>query len=222
MKYSDVLEKHIYTVDFNPVRNCEFNDKHLAVVLKKNIDIRTVIVVPLTKSSNGEGVNKCNIGKIASLPNNLKNTDSFVVYNQVRTVNCNRLYALKDDSNSRINANVDDTVFDQILSLCLDELSDGFSIEGKLDYYLDRYIQNVIETVTNIAYDIKRLTNTNKENNKSKIKELQLKIVSLLSIDIGYNKYIKDIDKENGIDDIIEQCLRTSLIYLSESKTEAI
>lgn len=222
MKYSDVLERHVYTVDFNPVRNCEFNDKHLTVVLKKNIDIRTVIVVPLTKSSNGEGVNKYNIGKIASLPNNLKNTDSFVVYNQVRTVNCDRLYALKDDFNNRINAIVDDKVFDGIISQCLDELSDGFSIEGKLDYHLDRYIKNVIETVTNIAYDIKRLTSGDIKDSEPKIKELQLKITSLLSIDIGYNKYIKDIDKENGIEDIIEQSLGTSVIYLSKPDTEAI
>lgn len=92
-------------------------DCNLALVLKKNKDNRTVIVVPLTKSSNGEGVNKINVGKIESLPNNLKNRDSFAVYNQVRTVNCDRFYALKDDAGDRVSSKVSDgTLSNSLLS----------------------------------------------------------------------------------------------------------
>ena len=38
MRYSDIKEKYVYYVDFNPVKACEFNNNHLAVVLKKNND----------------------------------------------------------------------------------------------------------------------------------------------------------------------------------------
>lgn len=102
MKFSDIFINHLYYVDFDPVRNCEFNGKHLSLVLKKKNDNQTLIVIPLTKSSNGDGVNKLNIGRLDNLPNNLKAYNSYAVYNQVRTVNCSRFYALKDDDNNRI------------------------------------------------------------------------------------------------------------------------
>ncbi|MDR1550194.1 MAG: type II toxin-antitoxin system PemK/MazF family toxin [Hungatella sp.] len=60
MRFSDVKVQHIYSVDFDPVNICEFNRKYFAIVLTKNIDKKTVIVMPLTTSSNGEGENKVN------------------------------------------------------------------------------------------------------------------------------------------------------------------
>lgn len=35
MRFSDVKVGYIYNVIFDPVRDCEFDGKHLAVVLKK-------------------------------------------------------------------------------------------------------------------------------------------------------------------------------------------
>ena len=93
------------------MRNCEFDGKHLTLVLKKNQDNKTVIVVPLTRSSNGDGQNKVNIGEIEGLPSNLKTGDSYAVYNQVRTLNCNRFYALKDDLGNRVSVNIKNEVF---------------------------------------------------------------------------------------------------------------
>lgn len=54
MKFSDIKVKHIYNVIFDPVRDCEFNGKHLALVLKQNNDKRTFIVMPLTSEPNGD------------------------------------------------------------------------------------------------------------------------------------------------------------------------
>lgn len=33
--FSEIKEQHIYYVDFDPVKTCEFNGKHLVIVLKK-------------------------------------------------------------------------------------------------------------------------------------------------------------------------------------------
>jgi mRNA-degrading endonuclease toxin of MazEF toxin-antitoxin module len=90
VRYSDIHLKKIYYVNFNPVRQCEFDGKHLAVVLKKNNDSRTVVVAPLTTSSNGIGKNKIELGYLSVLPQALRSQKSYLVYNQIRTVNCNR------------------------------------------------------------------------------------------------------------------------------------
>ena len=68
MRFSDVKERYLYYVDFDPVRYCEFNGNHLAVVLKKNNDKRTAIVMPLTSRENGVGTNKILIDNIEDLP----------------------------------------------------------------------------------------------------------------------------------------------------------
>ena len=38
MRFSDIKVGCIYNVIFDPVRDCEFDGKHLAVVLKRNND----------------------------------------------------------------------------------------------------------------------------------------------------------------------------------------
>ena len=58
MKASDIKVGYIYYVDYEPVRNGEFNGVHLSVVLKMNSDRYTFVVMPLTSSANGNGVNK--------------------------------------------------------------------------------------------------------------------------------------------------------------------
>jgi mRNA-degrading endonuclease toxin of MazEF toxin-antitoxin module len=51
LKTSDIKVGHIYYVDYEPVRDCEFNGLHLSLVLKKNNDKHTFIVMPLTSSA---------------------------------------------------------------------------------------------------------------------------------------------------------------------------
>ncbi|MDR1320708.1 MAG: type II toxin-antitoxin system PemK/MazF family toxin [Gracilibacteraceae bacterium] len=97
MKSTDIKIGHIYYVDYEPVRDGEFNGKHLSVVLKRNNDKYTFVVMPLTSSANGVGVNKIKIGKVAGLPPNIRNNDTYAVFDQVRTVNANRFMAVKDE-----------------------------------------------------------------------------------------------------------------------------
>lgn len=95
MKSSEIRVGDIYNVDFEPVRKGEFDKIHLAVVIKKNKDGRTFIVVPLTGSPTGSGLNKLHIGKIDTLPLSLQDKETYAVYDQVRTVNASRFRTLK-------------------------------------------------------------------------------------------------------------------------------
>ncbi len=107
MKFSHIKPRSIYIVDFDPVRQCEFNGRHLALVLKRNNDKNTFIVMPLTSSPNGENINKINIGNIDTLPPSLRNNITYAVFNQIRTVKADRFIALKD-GNKRVNSYVDE------------------------------------------------------------------------------------------------------------------
>lgn len=96
MRFSDIKVGCVYNVIFEPVRNGEFGGKHLAVVLKKNNDKATFIVMPFTSAPNGVGLNKVKLGIMDGLPLSLKCNDTYAVYNQIRTVNADRFIALKE------------------------------------------------------------------------------------------------------------------------------
>lgn len=87
---------YIYNVIIGPVRDCEFNGRHLAVVLKRNNDKSTYIVMPLTNAPNGSGVNKIKLGSKECLPSSLRSNEAYAVFNQIRTVNANRFISLKE------------------------------------------------------------------------------------------------------------------------------
>lgn len=89
MKPSEIKVGHMYYVDFEPHRPLEFAKRHLAIVLKKNHDKVTFVVVPMT-SKDGSRVNKLPLGKLDCLPKNLQQKDAYVVVDQVRTVNSSR------------------------------------------------------------------------------------------------------------------------------------
>jgi len=57
LKVSDIKVGNIYYVDYEPVRKGKFNGLHLSVVLKRNNDRHTFVVMPLTSSVNGDGIN---------------------------------------------------------------------------------------------------------------------------------------------------------------------
>ncbi|WP_416826117.1 type II toxin-antitoxin system PemK/MazF family toxin [Ectobacillus polymachus] len=210
MRYSEIIEKNIYTVHFDPVLQCEFNGQHLALVVKKNSDKKTIIVVPLTKSSNGDGDTKLNIGKIPTLPNNLKGTNSYAVYNQVRTVNASRVQSLKDDNRLPMNSPISNALFIKIVSFCSDELFNILTLEEKLEYHRERYIELTIETLANTSYDIIRLLKGNR--NEEELSKLSLKIIGLYSSSIQMDERISQKDRDNGILEIINRCLDNSIL----------
>lgn len=100
MRSRNIQVGHIYYVDFEPTEPGEFDKKHLAVVIKKNHDKITFVVIPMTSKDNGVGINKVPLGILDCLPQNLQNKDSYAVIDQIRTVNSKRFFELKDGGNT--------------------------------------------------------------------------------------------------------------------------
>lgn len=121
MRASDIRVGNIYNVIFDPVRDCEFDGKHLAVVMKKNNDKSTFIVMPLTSASNGNGINKFFIGKILTLPSSLRSNDTYAVLNQIRTVNASRFISLKEGG-AVVDAIFPQEKLNQLMLLAVKEL----------------------------------------------------------------------------------------------------
>lgn len=203
MRFSDIKIGHIYNVIFDPVKTCEFNGKHLAVVLKRNNDKQTFIVMPLTSESNGDGVNKIKIGGINSLPSSLKNNETYAVFNQIRTVNANRFIALKEGSIS-IQAKLEDDIVMKLLSLGINEILFNLEQEKKLKLLKDMYQQECVIKARNLAYNIIKLQ---KENKELEIKSIKSEIRDILT-GIEYVLEQKYIDE--GVQDIFDSSFKTS------------
>ena len=198
MYFKEVHVKHMYYVDFSPVHNAEFDSKHLVIVLKKNNDGKTLIVVPTTSNSNGVGKNKSSIGKIENLPSNLSTVDTYVVYNQVRTVNCDRFFSLNNKGVPVVTA-IDDTRFNEVISLCANELLKSINDDDKIDFYFNQYERTINAAIINTAYTIKN-TQVNIEKNKARIKELH-------QLNGNFTKYLTTNDLNNGIEKIIQNII---------------
>ncbi len=156
MKFSHIKPRSIYIVDFDPVRQCEFNGRHLALVLKRNNDKNTFIVMPLTSSPNGENINKINIGNIDTLPPSLRNNITYAVFNQIRTVKADRFIALKD-GNKRVNSYVDENTFLNILQYAVNELTFHLDLDKKVNFCKELYNQACVDKAINSAYNIIKL-----------------------------------------------------------------
>lgn len=203
MKYSDIKIKHIYNVIFDPVEKCEFNGKHLALVLKRNNDKKTFIVMPLTSEPNGDGVNKYKLGKIPSLPNSLKINDTYAVFNQIRTVNASRFISLKEGS-TVIESSIDDSVFVHLLQLSINELVFHLDNEQKIQLFKQQLNSTYVNKAIDIAYNILKLQN----DIHSSQEELILLNATLSETlqNISYTLEQKHID--NGIQKVFENALK--------------
>ena len=209
MRASDIKVRKIYNVIFDPVRDCEFNGKHLAVVLKKNNDKATFIVMPLTSASNGVGINKIHIGKITSLPSSLRDNSTYAVFNQIRTIHASRFIALKEvigGVNTPIDCPVDDGVFQTVLQYAISELVFIFSPDEKMDIFNLLFQKAKLDKCIELAYNIKRANAKIEE--LSNDKGLLEKELGLLLADFEYVLDKKEID--NGIQDIFEKSLLTN------------
>lgn len=200
MRFSDIKVGYIYNVIFDPVRDCEFNGKHLSVVLKKNNDKTTCIVMPLTSAPNGVGVNKIKLGAIESLPVSLKSNDTYAVYNQVRTVNADRFITLKEGSTVK-ECQMEKEVFHNLLFLGLREMVYNIPQEDKIAILKRTYEAELINKAKDIAYQVIKLRK-NENSDKEQIEELLAQIKGIIK-DITYS-----LDKQllkDGIDNIFEE-----------------
>ena len=200
MRFSDIKVGYIYNVIFDPVRNCEFDGKHLAVVLKKNNDKATFIVMPLTSAPNGVGVNKIKLGEIDSLPSSLKSNNTYAVYNQIRTVNADRFIALKEGNRVK-ECQMEGHVFYNLLFLGLREMVYSIPQDDKIDILKCAYETELVSKAKDIAYQVVKLRK-NDTSNKEQIDELLIQIKETIK-DTTYSldmQFMKD-----GIGSIFEE-----------------
>ncbi len=192
MRASDIKIGYIYNVIFDPVRDCEFDGKHLAVVLKKNNDKSTFIVMPLTSASNGNGINKIHIGQVTSLPVSLRSNHTYAVFNQVRTVNASRFISLKEGGTVH-EARFPQDKFYELLVLAVRELVYSIDQDSKIQLLKTAYEQECVEKAKDIAYHVLALEKSSDDNSVS-IFELEKQIKDILS-SVDYSleqKYIAD------------------------------
>lgn len=213
MNFGRIKPRHLYFVQFNTVKLCEFDREHLALVLKKNSDKKTCIVMPLTTEDNGDGDNKINIGKISTLPSNLRTEDSYAVYNQVRTVNVERFRPLKE-GNKFVESYIDDSLFCKLLDLGTNELLYDLDFDEKINLHKQQYENACIAKMINLAYTLQKvarrlnkLIETDPESEeinsiKLKMRSIEIEILDILNIGISYNLNKKQID--DGLQDIID------------------
>lgn len=202
MRFSDIAVGCVYNVIFDPVRPCEFDGKHLAVVLKKNNDKSTCIVMPLTTSSNGDGTNKKSLGKIPSLPTSLKGSYTYAVFNQVRTINANRFIALKEGPNP-IQCPVGPAVFAEVLTLAIGEIMYSATRDEKIAILKKAYEAECVIKAKNLAYNIIRMRQESPIP-EEKICELKIMIRETLYGGIPYSLEAHEIS--SGIQGIFEEC----------------
>lgn len=209
MRFSNVKPKHIYNVIFDDVRECEFDKKHLALVLKKNNDKKTCIVMPLTSEKNGSGSNKFKVGYLECLPKSLRSNNTYAVYNQIRTLNVSRFIALKEGDNIK-EAKVDDELFFKLLDLGTSDITFELNLDECINFYKKKYEDSLINKMIDCAYEIKKLRKKLEMENSndsvfSKIEELRIEVLRIIETGIEYKFTQKQLD--DGIDLIINDVL---------------
>lgn len=203
MKFSDVKEQHIYNVDFEPVRDNEFNGKHLALVLKKNNDKKTVIVMPLTTSNNGDLINKKDLGILDCLPSSLKQRgNSYAVFNQIRTINVNRMMALKDDNRNKTESKLDYDIFIELLGLGMKDMAFYLDIDERIKFFYNLSVEESTKKITSLLYDLSKLRK-DKEQNEYEIIEKEKEIKKSL-IYKNYKLKEKDISLQPILDEFLD------------------
>lgn len=202
MRFSDIKVKNIYLVDFDPVKQCEFNGRHLAVVLKRNNDNRTFIVMPLTSSDNGVGINKINIRKIKSLPKSFSGNTSYAVYNQIRTVNASRFIAL-NNGKCIIKCMLENNIFYGLQYSGINDLILNLNIDEKIKILKKAYESESINKAISLAYNVLKF---NKDNiyEKEKLLGIETEIKRIIS-KIPYSLNPTHIN--NGIKEIFDEIL---------------
>ena len=203
MRFSDIKIGHIYNVIFDPVRFCEFDGKHLALVLKRNNDKQTFIVMPLTSEPKGNGANKIKLGVVNSLPNSLRRNDTYAVFNQIRTLNADRFIALKEGANI-IESKIDSEVYTKLLRLAIIELIFNLEQDEKIGVLKKAYEVECIIKAKDLAYSVLKLQKET-EIKKEEINRIKQEIKSIIN-NIPYTLEQKYID--DGIEDIFDDIFK--------------
>lgn len=188
-----------YNVIFDEVRPCEFDGKHLALVLKRNNDNMTYIVMPLTSEPNGNGINKIKLGTIDSLPSSLRGNDAYAVFNQIRTVNASRFIALKEGTNV-VQSKINDEVFDHLLCLGISEMLYNLDQDEKLVITKKAHDTECVIKAKDLAY-AKLKIQKEIENREEKIISIEKEIKDILA-NVAYADICNTLEQKHIGDDV--------------------
>ena len=177
MQHSKLKVGHIYYVDFEPHRTCEFNGRHLALVLRKNNDNHTAIVLPLTSSSTGLGQGKIELGVLSCLPMNLQAQKTYAAVNSIRTVNCTRFYSVRDGGNN-VEPQLDNANMKISFSSIIKDMMYNTDNSLKIEVLKDLFILSSVKAANDFAYDLLHKQKT--MSNKKDITNIEIKIADIM------------------------------------------
>lgn len=205
IRLSDIKEKKVYYVDYEPSTGNEFGRHHMSIVLKKNSEDKSLIVVPLTGRIDKLTPDKTLSVQLLGLPERLKKKQTYAVINKIRTVDYSRFENIIDKNIVEVGINDDE--FLNLVSHITDEVESTLTLNQKKAIYKIKLDRAINKEIKNLAYLIKGAKNKNQDSSS---------IVTQI-LDIIYNDNIefKSIekyqfnqnDKSCGIDKIIKQIL---------------
>ncbi|MCL1820273.1 MAG: type II toxin-antitoxin system PemK/MazF family toxin [Oscillospiraceae bacterium] len=192
MRHSDIKVGCIYYVDFDPHKKCEFNGKHLALVLRKNNDNNTLIVLPLTSSGKGLGNGKIELGTLICLPMNLQSHKTYAVVNSIRTVNCSRFSPVFDGGNA-IAPKLDNADFRLSLRSVISDITYNTDERTRNDVFKNLHMASSVELLNNLLYRLLRQIKSNKD--KEVIVKLKKEILDIMN-HVPYKEIIMNVDDD--------------------------
>lgn len=213
VSFNDAKVGRVLFADYNPVKKPEFNGNHLSIILKKNIDNSTVIVLPLTKvASHNPNSSKKLLGTISSLPAGLSKNESYYVYDQVRTLNVNRLSHILDNGKP-IEVFVGEEKLKEVLQDCVKELDYALSVEEKDEHYYKLFIYARTRYIISKAYEIKSALSN--EATKDSVPDLIEDLKKLEYDKYFSNTHMNEHDHKIKINEFIKDCLEGNLLPIS-------
>lgn len=155
MKFSDIKTGHLYFVDYKPTKDGEFGGKHLSIIIKKNNDNKSIVVVPLTSNGSGNNVNKLDLGILSNLPSSLSGRNSYAVFNQIRTVSYDRVFMIMDGSNP-IQYKLDSCLLEKTFIEVLFDITYNNSHATKFEIFQHVYLKSLERFIVEEIYYLSR------------------------------------------------------------------
>lgn len=206
LRYSDINAGEVYYADLDPVRQYEFGQNHLCIVLEKIDDGRSVIVISLTSNSSGIGKNKINIGILKGLPQRLitdkqgRPRNTYVVLDQVRTIVTNRIQPIYDGKNldgtkKEIRYSINDNVFSEIVcQLANLRLNNLHTKNEIMEYHKKKLFDYALDALLELIFSVIKKQRESVEV-QSEV-EHYYSVLKAIDNDFSITEHVKETQKE--------------------------
>lgn len=206
LRYSDVNAGEVYYANLDPVREYEFGQNHLCIVLEKLDDKRSAIVVSVTSSPSGLGRNKINLGILKGLPERLikdkqgrpKNT--YVVLDQVRTIVTNRIQPILDGknldgTNKIVSYSINSNIFSEIVCKLADSRLQNLHTGNEImEYHKQKLFAYALDALLELIFSVIK---NEKENTEVKSEvEHYCSVLKAIDNDFSITNHVDGTQKE--------------------------